>query len=304
MLPQFTAMLGILSFLAMATNSSYPPTITNSLGMELVMIKPGSFEMGSPEDESGRDTDEGPLHKVEIQHPIYLSKYEVTRGQFGQFVEATKYQTEAEKSGQGSYGLDESSNWVKKPEWTWRNAGFPQTDDHPVVNINWNDAVAFAKWLASVEHKEYRLPTEAEWEYAARAGTSTRYFTGANAKSLEGYANVADASVKKKFPTWSVFPFDDNYAFTAPVGKFKANPWGLHDMTGNVWEWCLDSYDANYYRQSPNKNPLNEKDTGTRVTRGSSWAGNPPGSRVASRLKVMPSDSSSVRGFRVAALVR
>ena len=142
---------------------------TNSLGMQLVLIPPGVFWMGSSQSDSYRKDDELPQHRVRITRPFYFGMCEVTVGEFRRFVEAKAYQTDAERDGQGGFGWDGKA-FVQKPAYTWLNAGFPQTDDHPVVNVSWNDAVAFCQWLAQEEKRAYRLPTEAEWEYACRAG--------------------------------------------------------------------------------------------------------------------------------------
>ena len=133
-------------------------------------------------------------------------------------------------------------------KYSWRNTGFEQTDEHPVVNVSWNDAVAFCKWLSKKEGKTYRLPTEAEWEYACRAGTTTRYYSGDDPETLAKVGNVADAALKAKFPDWKyTIKASDGYVFTAPVGKFKPNAFGLYDMHGNAWQWCADWYGEEYY---------------------------------------------------------
>ena len=184
---------------------------------------------------------------------------------------------------------------------SWRKAGFEQTDDHPVVNVSWNDAVEFGKWLSGKEGKTYRLPTEAEWEYACRAGTATRYHHGDDPEGLAQVGNVADATAKETFPDWkSTIAARDGYAFTAPVGKFKANAFGLYDVHGNAWEWCADWYAADYYKASPPEDPKGP-DSGTdRVLRGGSWYVGPNFSRSAFRYRCGPAYRDYGDGLRLA----
>ncbi|MCI0463243.1 MAG: bifunctional serine/threonine-protein kinase/formylglycine-generating enzyme family protein [Gemmataceae bacterium] len=272
--------------------------IKNTLGMQLVLIPKGTFQMGSPESDKERFTNEH-QHEVEITKPFYLGKFEVTKGEFAAFVQATGYKTEAEKGGKGGYGIDTKGNWSQKPEYTWRNPGFEQTDRHPVVNVSWNDAVVFCEWLSAKEGKKYRLPTEAEWEYSCRAGTTTRYHSGDDPKTLATVGNVADASAKRKFPGWTTIKADDGYVFTAPAGQFKANAFGLHDMHGNVWEWCQDWYKEDYYQTSPREDPQGPGAGVYRVIRGGSWNDNPRSCRAAYRYDVTPSNRNYDLGFRV-----
>ena len=214
-----------------------PVEITNSVGMTLKLIPAGDFVMGSAQspqelvqlfDLDERDAkgfaDEHPRHRVRITKPFYLGAREVTVGQFGQFVEATGYRTEADKDGKGGRGITKSTSITieqPSPKYTWRNVGWSQTDAHPVLNVSWNDAVAYCQWLSKKEGKTYCLPTEAEWEYACRAGTTTRYYYGDDPGSLEQYA-------------WR--------SMTHPVGEKQPNAWGLFDVHGNVAEWCADWY--------------------------------------------------------------
>ena len=162
--------------------------------------------------------------------------------------------------------------------------GFEQTDEHPVVNVSWNDAVAFCKWLNRKEGKTYRLPTEAEWEYACRAGTTTRYYSGDDPETLAKVGNVADAALKAKFPDWQyTIKANDGYVFTAPVGKFTPNAFGLYDMHGNAWQWCTDWYGAEYYARSPIDDPTGPDSGAVHVLRGGSWFVRPFFSRSATR---------------------
>ena len=146
--------------------------------------------MGSPEDEKGRERDEGPVHRVRITKPFYLGNYEVTVGQFRQFVNATGYKTDAEKDAVGGWGYTgvEERPFKRDPQYTWRETGFSQSDDHPVVNVSWNDAVTFCEWLSRREKKNYRLPTEAQWEYACRAGRGRASITATSRKNWPGLA--------------------------------------------------------------------------------------------------------------------
>ncbi len=189
-------------------------------------------------------------------------------------------------------------------EYSWRNTGFEQTDEHPVVNVSWNDAVAFCKWLSRKEGKTYRLPTEAEWEYACRAGTTTRYYSGDDPETLAKVANVADAAAKAQFPDWNHgIKASDGYVFTSPGGQFKPNAFGLYDMHGNVSQWCSDWYSEDYYTKSPTDDPTGPDSGIERVLRGGCWDsvfpsaardhGSPGGPHF-------PSTRNCCTGFRVA----
>jgi formylglycine-generating enzyme required for sulfatase activity len=206
-----------------------------SPGPEMVVIPAGIFLMGSPENEGSHDDDEH-QHSVEIKQNFAIGKTEVTVGQFRRFVEATSYRTEAEAAG-GCYAWNGKA-WQQDADKNWLNPGFKQDDQHPVVCVSWNDALEYTKWLSKQTSQKYRLPTEAEWEYAARAGTPTPFSFGATISTEQ--AN-----------------YDGNYTYgggqkgvyrqkTVQVGQFLANAWGLHDMHGNVWEWTCSEYDKDY----------------------------------------------------------
>ncbi|MGE0756414.1 MAG: SUMF1/EgtB/PvdO family nonheme iron enzyme [Pirellulaceae bacterium] len=291
--------------------------LTNSLGMHFVLIPAGEFLMGNSREEVDRvlkqwpDTkrewieDAYPAHRVRITKPFYLGVHEVTVGEFRKFVESQSYRTEAEKDGEGGYGWNEKQGQHegRKPEYNWQNTGWPQTDRHPVVNVTWNDAVKFCKWLSVREGRTYRLPTEAEWEYACRAGTTTRYSFGDDPEGLTVAGNVADASAKAKLTKYQDSSFivgSDGYVFTAPVGQFTTNLFGLHDMHGNIWEWCSDGYDADYYRSSPVDDPPGPSPASLRVYRGGSWGNSARLFRAAYRSGSSPSYRNYFLGFRVA----
>jgi formylglycine-generating enzyme required for sulfatase activity len=303
----------------------HPPQMTNSLGMKLVLILSGEFMMGSeetPQDlaKAGfvcppdyNTSDERPRHKVRITQPFYMGQHEVTLGQFKQFVAAKKHVTDAERDLKGSAGYDAATTSTqRKPEFNWKNVGWEQTDDHPVVNVSWFDATAFCAWLSDKEGRPYRLPTEAQWEYACRAGTTTRFWAGDTPASLQGTANVQDASLDSKYPKvdrakFPSFPFDDGWPFTSPTGKFKPNAWGLFDMHGNVREWCADWYVNAYYVRSSvcdpvGPTPTDPRGTATltdRVNRGGAWNYIPASDRSSFRLANETTARNFDLGFRV-----
>ncbi|MCL6506361.1 MAG: SUMF1/EgtB/PvdO family nonheme iron enzyme [Bryobacteraceae bacterium] len=299
---------------AWAGHLRVPVLEENTIGMKLVLIPPGEFMMGSGESleqiakafkkyrsDISPDwfRDEHPQHRVRITRPFYLGAYEVTVGLFRKFVEATGYKSEGEKDGRCA-DVWTGKGWQQDPRFNWRNPGFEQSDEHPVTCVSWNDAVAFCQWLSKKEGKTYRLPTEAEWEYACRAGTTTRYYNGDDPERLAEVGNVADATAKAKFRDWVTIAARDGYVFTAPVGGFKPNAWGLYDMHGNVWEWCADWYDPGYYSKSPPDDPVGPSSGHVRVLRGGSWFNLPWNSRSARRLRLLPVRRDHGLGFRVA----
>jgi formylglycine-generating enzyme required for sulfatase activity len=284
--------------------------------MKLVRIPAGEFMMGGQEPaeqlagafeayhrKPDYFNDEYPRHRVRITRSFLLGKFEVTVGQFRQFVQATGYRTEAEKDGTGGWGYDAAIRKCdgRKPRYNWRNPGFSQTDEHPVINLTWNDAVAFCQWLSRQEDASYRLPTEAEWEYCCRAGTTTRYHIGDNPDLLPDVARVADGKRRTTFPHIQdmVIPKGESASFTAPVGRFKRNPFGLYDMHGNVWEWCSDWYGEDYYARSPVDDPRGPHSGKVRVRRGGGWNSFPLWARASFRNYNTPASRCVNLGFRV-----
>ncbi len=226
-----------------------------SKGPEMVWIPAGSFQMGDIQGDG--DDDEKPVHEVSVDR-FAIGKYQVTFEQYDKFAEAT--------------GKD------KPDDEAWGR------DKRPVINVSWDDATAYAKWLSKQTGYIYRLPTEAEWEYMARAGTTTRYCFGDDESSLGDYAWYNDNSSGK----------------THPVGEKKPNAWGIYDVHGNVWEWCADIYSADYYSRSPRSNPTGPGRGGSRVVRGGSWLFDARCVRAAFRYDYVSSyRSSSIQGFRL-----
>jgi formylglycine-generating enzyme required for sulfatase activity len=295
-------------------------TITNSLGMKLTLIPAGEFGtnvrkragelLGKVLEHKPEDIDpELPAHRVRITEPFYLGTYEVTLGQFLMFYHGAGYKCECEKDGKGGWGyVDETFLYIfdvhfeqypRFVPWSWGFRG--QTYSHPVVNVTWNDAAAFCEWLSRKEGKTYRLPTEAEWEYACRAGTQTRYYNGNDPEQVTLVGNVKDATAQSKFANSKASKSADGYEFTAPVGRFKPNAFGLYDMHGNVREWCLDKHEPKHLGQAPANDPQGSDSGPYYMTRGGSWHLPPASCRSGSRFRASPSDRDCDLGFRVAA---
>ena len=312
-----------------------PETVESAETEPLLLIAAGEFQMGSTDEQL--DTvlkfdadfkkesadDEQPAHRVQITKAFYLGQHELTKGEFAAFVAAESYKTEAERDGKGGYGYDEKAeSFAQKPEYTWRNPGFTQQDSHPVVNVSWNDAVAYCNWRSRKEGKPlaykvegetttltggpgYRLPTEAEWEYACRAGTLANFACGDDPERLADMGNIADGTAKAMVLKFNISTIaaTDGFVFTAPVGRFQANGFGLKDMHGNVWEWCQDVYDAKAYdsRSGITPDPFVSSGEGShRVRRGGSCDYSARYCRSADRLRSSPSYRYYYLGLRLA----
>ena len=261
---------------------------------QMVSIPSGTFLMGS----SGffADSDEKPAHNVTVS-TFMLGKYEVTVGQFRRFVEATGYRTDADGN-EGCYAniAVDGRHW--RAGHSWRNPGFSVGDEQPVACVNWNDAQAFIEWLAEQTGKTYRLPTEAEWEYAARAGSTTKYHYGDSESQLCRYANHADTSTGFD---WRNKSCSDGVGMrTAAVGRYQPNSYGLHDMHGNVREWVEDCWNESYRGAPTNGRAWTSGDCSRRVLRGGSWYDRPGSLRSAYRGWVSRSSRYDSRGFRLA----
>ncbi len=259
-----------------------------------ILIKGGTFMMGSPDSEADRSSSEI-QHQVKVSD-FYIARYPITLAQFEAFILESHYRTDADKSG-GSYIWD-GKDWKQKSGVKWRCdvRGEEQKDkQHPVIHVSWNDATAYCKWLSKKSKEKFRLPTEAEWEYACRAGTTTPFHTGDN-------LTTDQANYNGNYP-YKNYPKGKYLGKTTPVGSYPSNAWGLYDMHGNVWEWCSDWYDAKYYeeckRQGVVENPLGPKTGSYRVLRGGCWYNYALYCRSASRNYGTPDSRSDYRGFRL-----
>jgi ankyrin repeat protein/formylglycine-generating enzyme required for sulfatase activity len=258
---------------------------------EMINISQGVFIMGSPASETGRFKNEGATHLEYIEQPFSLGKTAITRGQFAAFVNATNYD-----AGNKCW-VFEGVKPQERDGANWRNPGYSQDDSHPVSCINWNDAKAYADWLSIKTGKHYRLPSDAEWEYAARAGTTTSRYWGDSPDQACNYANVADQTLKSQIAgiTWDVHSCNDGYAYTSPVAIFKPNAFGFYDMQGNVNQWTADNYDA-----ENNRIPDDSPNMQQHMLRGGSWLGRPQTIRLGYRSKVPSAYRMNTFGFRVA----
>ncbi len=289
--------------------------VRNAIGMKMVAIPSGTFTMGTPRAERRRIQNvwmisedlvnrEGPSHTVRISSPFLIGKYEVTAGQFKKFVEETGYRTVAETQGWGWVYDKSKKHWTKQSGASWVNPGHEVWEDDPVTMVCKADAEAFCQWLSKKDGRKYSLPTEAQWEYAARGGKDGTCFPWGDEYPDGTKLNSAD---RRSPVPWADRTLDDRHGGPAPVGSYEPNGFWLYDMMGNVWELCSDNYAGNEYRGRASK--VNEDPTGPRkgkqiVVRGGNWAFGPAIARNAFRTGVDPDMRSDVSGFRVAADAR
>ena len=261
---------------------------------EMAPVPAGRFLMGTTGQDADRwdDRRESPAHEVIIRRPFAMAKHEVTRGQFARFAADTSYSASGCTVWTGQA-------WVHHTSLNWMDPGFPQTDEHPVVCVAWQDAKAFTAWLSSRTDASYRLPTEAEWEYAARAGTTSVRFWGDDVALGCLYANIGDQSLNRAHLMEGLAPCEDGYTYTAPVGSYRPNAFGLHDMLGNAWEWTEDCWHLGYDGAPLEGAARLQGDCSNRVPRGASWNSHYRNVRSANRGTYQAAGRYYHIGFRV-----
>jgi len=271
----------------------------------VVVVPTGTFLMGSPSNESGHRPAEEPQREVKIDAGFALARDEISIGEFRAFVDDANYLTEGEKAGDSNIYDEESGRMINRQGASWRNdyLGGAGDDNLPVIHVTWNDAVAYAQWLSARTGKKYRLPSEAEFEYALRAGSTARYPWGEGIppRGTDNFTGDGDHSPHLNRSWAKGFKrYDDGFWGPAPLGKFRANAFGLIDMNGNVSEWVADCWHDNYTRAPADSRAWLNPGCAEHVVRGGSWGSAPDQVRSAFRLAA-PADTRSARvGFRVA----
>jgi formylglycine-generating enzyme required for sulfatase activity len=285
---RFLFTLGLLFLLPAVRGAAADPELKIDLGkgvsLEMVLVKKGQFREGSAETEGGRGNDET-QRDVTLTKDFYMAKYPVTVAQFRRFVEDTGYLTEAERGSSGGFGLD-GGKLVQRKDFSWKKPGYQIKDDCPVTMVTYDDAFAFVYWLRDKSGRKFTLPTEAQWEYACRAGTTTPFYNGSGDTDLDEIGWYAGNSNKA----------------AQPVGKKKPNAFGLYDMSGNVFQWCRDWYgpygdDATDPLEA--RSNLIEKQPPRRVLRGGSWFKAAHYCRSASRWRSTAASRNADNGMRV-----
>jgi sulfatase modifying factor 1 len=269
---------------------------------EMIVVPAGSFTMGTDRRDIDPQSREGPPHRVTFQKPFALGIYDVTRREYIRFVRET-----GRRVTQGCNVVDSEGRWITDPGKTWRDPGFKQTDRDPVVCVSWEDAQAYTRWLNSKLHGAqniggtlgpYRLPSEAEWEYAARAGSSTYYYWGEVASH-----DHANYGIEHCSPCGAAKGGKDHWYFTSPVGSFPPNPFGLYDASGNVWQWTADCMHYSF-ANAPSDGSAWTTDTSdachNRILRGGSWLDPSRLVMPFERNPWAPKDHNYANGFRVA----
>ena len=255
----------------------------NGIDCTFIWCPAGTFMMGSSGSEEGQGNDET-LHSVTISRGYWLLETPVTLKMWRHFMKENSFRARTTETGNEPEGVDtETGGLIHNSRFDSENPGFEQAEDQPVTEIDWFAAAAFCKWFSEKTGCEASLPTEAEWEYACRAGSNTPWYFGEDVDLASRYANLDS--------------IDNGFPFTAPVKSFTPNSWGLYDMHGNVSEWCQDWYGP--YTEAAETDPAGPDSGTTRSARGGSWHDSPAGCRSAARTAAEPSFRSALRGFRI-----
>lgn len=275
----------------------HEPLAGGGVAPALVLIPTGEFVMGSPDDESGRSHDEGPRVAVAIDDSFYLGQTEVTVTEFAHFVRVAGYEPDSEVNGcylwrDGKLDPDNDTGWASQP-------GFASGVRFPAVCVTWRDAFRYVEWLSEQTGSYYRLPSEAEWEYAARAGSEAARYWGADPGQACQHANVADRSFDRRYAGLGreIHDCDDGFPQAAPVASFPASNFGLHDMLGNVWEWTCSVFEP--LESGASRGCVDFWTRGPRVLRGGGWYIPPDGVRSAHRNAGNSGSQTVSIGFRV-----
>jgi len=298
------------------THVASPPANSTNDGMGstdgMILLDGGNFLMGSADARAYPEDGEGPVRPVNVS-PFWISPTAVSNANFAAFVAATGYRTQAERFGWSfvfggllpddfppTRGVQSAPWWRRVEGANWRHPAGPQSDvddrgDHPVVHVSWHDAHAYCAWAG------LRLPTEAEWEYAARAGSSQQFTWGNFDEMACPHANTFDQTGRSSFPSWNwSVPCDDGAAQTAVVGSYPPNAWGLHDVVGNVWEWVADCWHGSYDGAPSDSTAWVDEGCSKRVNRGGGWGNHPRSARLSNRDGDNAAARSDGLGFRVA----
>jgi len=273
-------------------------------GPDLVVVPAGTFMMGSPEDEDERFSNEGPRHRVTFERGFALSRTEVTVAQFGAFVNATGYRTDAERTGESRIYDPRTGRMDTRIRITWRNDYIGEEADPnlPVVHVSWNDAQAYTNWLGQQTGRTYRLPSEAEFEYALRAGSQTPFWWGEEAPEEATENLTGDGDSSPTNASWNVAfrRYTDGFWGPAPVASLRPNPFGLFDMGGNVMEWMEDCWHDSFVRAPDDGSAWNNPGCNRHVIKGGAWSSTPAMARSAFRLSSAAESTDMRVGFRVA----
>jgi formylglycine-generating enzyme required for sulfatase activity len=273
-------------------------------GPAMVVVPAGQFMMGSPNTETGREASEGPRRRVRLDSGFALSVTEITVAQFAAFVDDTGYRSDVERSGFGVVYEPRTRRMDRRRGIDWRHdyLGEPADDQLPVIRVSFNDAAAYTRWLANNTGHAYRLPSEAEYEYALRAGSQSRYWWGGGSPDQPIENLTGDGDRSPTGATWSVAfrGYADGHWGPAPAASFPANPFGLHDMGGNVKSWVEDCWHDSYVRAPSDARAWVNPGCTERVVRGGSWASTPTQARSAFRMAAAAAEHSPQIGFRVA----
>jgi formylglycine-generating enzyme required for sulfatase activity len=255
------------------------------------VLPPGQLAQGAAPGQTDAAAFEYPQHQVRIHYPVGMGVYEVTVGEFKEFADATSHKSAGCQRYDGT--------WQASSELNWNNVGYPQTATYPVACVSWRDAAEYAAWLSHKTGQHYRLPSDSEWEYAARAGSGLARPWGARTDRACTSANVADQSAAAQYPGWQIHPCKDGFVYSAPVGSFQPNAFGLYDMLGNVFEWVQDCWHPDYRGAPTDGSAWLDGDCTQRGMRGGSWFTAPALVSTSARNRFEETYRSSSVGFRL-----